>query len=79
MKYSDTEAKSRLPELVREAETGNQVIITKRGIPVVEIVRREDAPKRKRILGGLDDEIVIHNPDWARPQNDLKAWLLGEV
>ncbi len=44
MTYSVTEAKNRLPELVREAENGNQVIITKRGIPVVEIVRREDAP-----------------------------------
>ncbi len=53
--------------------------ITKRGIPVVEFVRKtEDAP-RKRVFGVLGDKKVVIDPDWARPQEDLDAWLAGDV
>lgn len=79
MQYTVTEAKNRLPELIRQAETGNPVTITKRGIPVVEIVRKQDAPRRKRIIGGLDAEMKFFRADWDRPQNDLDAWLRGQV
>ncbi len=78
MTYSVTEAKNRLPELIKEAEAGNRVTITKRGIPVVEIVRKQEVPKRKRLLGGLENEIKILDPDWALPQTDIEAWLRGE-
>ncbi|HEX7362132.1 MAG TPA: type II toxin-antitoxin system prevent-host-death family antitoxin [Bryobacteraceae bacterium] len=78
MTYTVTEAKNRLPELIRQAEAGDQVTISKRGIPVVEIVPKRNVPKRKRILGGLENEIKILDPNWAAPQNDTEAWLRGE-
>ncbi len=78
MTYTVTEAKNRLPELIRQAEAGDHVTITKRGIPVVEIVRKQDVPKRKRLLGGLENEIKVLDPNWTAPQNDIEAWLRGE-
>lgn len=79
MTYSVTEAKNRLPELIRQAEAGNVVTITKRGIAVVEIVRTINVLKRKRIFGGFENDVEIFNPDWARPQNDVDTWLKGDV
>ncbi len=79
MTYTVAEAKNRLPELIRQAEAGVRVTITKRGIPVVEIVRKvEDAP-RKRVFGILGDKKIVIDPDWARPQEDIDAWLAGDV
>ncbi len=49
------EAKDKLPELIEQAEAGARVTITKRGIPVVEIVRKGDAP-RKRVFGVFGDK-----------------------
>jgi prevent-host-death family protein len=67
MIYPVAEAKNKLPELIRQAEAGVRVIITKRGVPVAEIVRKaEDAP-RKRVFGVLGDKKIIVDPDWARP------------
>ena len=48
MTYTVSEAKNKLPELIKQAEAGVRVTITKRGIPVVEIVRKTDDPLRKR-------------------------------
>jgi prevent-host-death family protein len=79
MTYTVAEAKNKLPELIKQAEAGSRVTITKRGIPIVEIVRTaEDAP-RKRVFGVLGDKKVIIDPDWARPQEDLEAWLAEDV
>lgn len=78
MTYTVTEAKNRLPELIKRAEAGGRVTITKRGVPVVEIVRKNDVPTRKRLLGGLENEVKILDPDWAAAQNDIEAWLRGE-
>jgi prevent-host-death family protein len=79
MTYTVAEAKNKLPELIKQAEAGSRVTITKRGIPVVEIVRKVDDVPRKRVFGVLGDKKVILDPDWARPQEDLEAWLAGDV
>ena len=76
MTYTVTEAQKKLPELVKKAEAGSRVTITKRGVAVVEIVRKSAIRRRKRILGGLDDEITFLSPDWDKPQNDLDSELL---
>lgn len=64
------EAKSRLSELIREAETGVEVIVARNGHPVAKIVPwRAERPTRKpgawagRVLGSdnavaSDDEIT---------------------
>ncbi len=79
MTYTVAEAKNKLPELIKQAEAGNRVTITKRGVPVVEIVRKQEDSRPKRIFGVLGNKQVVIDPDWARPQEDLDAWLAGDV
>jgi prevent-host-death family protein len=79
MTYSVAEAKNKLPQLIRQAEAGTPVVITKRGIPVVEIVRKFEDRKLKRVFGVLGPKKIVIDPDWARPQEDVDAWLAGEV
>ncbi len=79
MVYTVAEAKNKLPELIKQAEAGLSVTITKRGIPVVEIVRKTEDPVKKRVFGVLGDKKVVIDEDWARPQEDLEAWLRGDV
>lgn len=79
MTYTVAQAKNKLPELIKQAEAGERVIITKRGIPVVEIVRKTDEPRRKPVFGVLGDKKIVIDPDWARPQEDIEAWLAGDV
>jgi antitoxin (DNA-binding transcriptional repressor) of toxin-antitoxin stability system len=40
------EAKARLSELVDRAEAGERIVITKRGKPVLEMVKPRSAPQR---------------------------------
>ncbi len=79
MTYTVAEAKNKLPELIRQAEAGMNVTITKRGIPVVEIVRKTDDVKVKRVFGVLGDKKIVVDPNWARAQEDMDAWLAGDV
>jgi prevent-host-death family protein len=79
MTYTVAQAKNRLPELIKQAEAGIRVTITKRGIPVVEIVRKVEDLPRKRVFGVLGRKKVVIDPGWARSQEDLDAWLAGDV
>lgn len=79
MTYTVSEAKNKLPELIKQAEAGVRVTITKRGIPVVEIVRKTEEPLRKRVFGVLGKKKIVIDPDWARPQENVDAWLAGDV
>ena len=53
--------------------------ITKRGIPVVDIVRKVEDSRRKPVFGVLGKKKIVTDPDWARPQEDMDAWLAGDV
>ncbi len=79
MTYTVAEAKNKLPELIRQAEAGVRVTITRRGVPVVDIVRKVEEAPRKRLFGVLGDKKIAIDPDWARPQDDVDAWLSGDV
>lgn len=79
MTYTVAQAKNKLPELIKLAEAGSRVTITKRGVPVVELIRKTEEPIRKRVFGVLAGKKIILDPEWARPQEDLDAWLAGEV
>ncbi len=79
MTYSVAQAKNKLPELIRQAEAGQRVTITKRGVPVVEIVKKEEPKPRKRVFGVLGDKKIIIDPDWDKPIEDLEAFLAGDV
>lgn len=47
MKVSVTDAKGQLTELVRRAESGDEVILTRHGHPAVRLVRITEAADRK--------------------------------
>lgn len=79
MRYTVAEAKNKLPELIRLAEAGARITITKRGIPVAEIVHKAEDPPRERTFGVLGKKRVVIDPDWARPQQDTDAWLAGDA
>ena len=77
MKITVSEAKGQLTELVRRAEAGDEVILTRHGHPAVRLVpvrKRVDLEKRGRVL----DEIMASarreatpGPDAARSQDFL--------
>ena len=79
MTYTVADAKNKLPELIKQAEAGARVTITKRGVAVVEIVRKMEDSPRKRVFGVLGEKKIVVDPDWARPQEDIDAWLDGDV
>lgn len=79
MTYTVAEAKNKLPELIKLAQAGNRVTITKHGVPVVKLVREIDETPRKRVFGVLGDKKIVVDPDWGRPQEDMDAWLAGDV
>lgn len=64
------EAKSRLSELIREAEAGREVIVARNGRPVARIVPWDQHARRRpgawagRVVGDLDD-LVGPDPDIA--------------
>jgi prevent-host-death family protein len=47
MRISVTEAKGQLTELVRRAEAGDEVILTRHGEPAVRLIPVRAVPKRK--------------------------------
>ena len=76
MQVSTAEAKNRLPELIRAMEDGEQVVITRHGKPVAEIMPPRTPEKRKVILGGMRDRIKLY-PGWDEPITEEE--LLGET
>ena len=69
MSWTVSEAKNKLPELIKQAEAGGRVTITKRGIPVVEIIKKQDDQPRKRIFGGWETKLL----SWIRTGAALKT------
>jgi prevent-host-death family protein len=73
MDVSIAEAKNRLPEIIRAVEQGEQVVITRHGRPVAQIV---PAPQRRKVkLAGMKDVIQLP-PGWDTPI-DEDAFLAG--
>ena len=65
MDFSIAEAKNRLPELIRAMEQGKEIIITRHGKPVAQLM---PAPTNRRQvrLGGMKDRIQLL-PGWDAP------------
>jgi antitoxin (DNA-binding transcriptional repressor) of toxin-antitoxin stability system len=76
MQVNVAEAKNKLPELIKAVEQGEQVTITRRGVPVVDMVRTA-AGKRK--FGTLQGRVKIHDPNWWKPMSDeeVEAFVEG--
>ena len=77
MQVNVAEAKNKLTQLIRKAEKGEPVTICRHGKAVVKLVPAE--PERKPRIFGANRGGKIIDPDWAKPQNDIDAWLRGDV
>ena len=74
MEFSVEDATNRLPELIRLVEQGEQVTITRRGMPVAEL--SPAVPRRKPRLGGMKDSMELL-PGWDDPI-DIDQFLAGK-
>lgn len=64
MEVAVSEAKAQLTELVRRAEAGEEVILTRHGTPIVQLspVRRRPSPDEvRRILNELSEAVRARN------------------
>ena len=77
MELSVTEAKARLTELVRRAEAGEEVLLTRHGQPAVKLTpatQRPDAEKRRAAIAAARSAAESRRadgPDAARSQDFL--------
>lgn len=78
MRISVTEAKGQLTELVRRAEAGDEIILTRHGHAAARLVaieqKRLSREERRRLLESVRDEGAAQaskGPDAARSQNFL--------
>jgi prevent-host-death family protein len=76
MEVSVTEAKAQLTELVRRAEAGDEIILTRHGKPAVQLValvKQPDRAARRKLLEQLRAGAVhaTPGPDAARSQDFL--------
>jgi len=74
MDVGTAEAKNRLPELIRMAEAGELVVITRHGRAVAQL-GPPPATERKPVLGGMKGRIRFL-PGWDDPITEEE--LLGE-
>jgi antitoxin (DNA-binding transcriptional repressor) of toxin-antitoxin stability system len=65
-----------LAELIRAVEIGEQVILTRRGKPVAQLVAPPAEP-RKVIFGGMNGRIKLY-PGWDDPI-DEDRFLAGDL
>ena len=63
---SAADAKAGLSELLRRAEAGEEIIVTRNGEPVAKLV-----PLRPRTGGFLRGEVVIRDATWWHFDDDL--------
>ena len=69
MQVSVADAKNKLPELIRVAESGEPVTICRRGVPVVDIVPTRQNERVKPRFGTLRGKIKINDPNWWHPMS----------
>ena len=76
MDYSTGDAKNLLTKLIRAAEAGEQVIITRHGKPVAQLVP-PPSERRKARLGGMKGRVKLL-PGWDDPI-DEDRFLAGDL
>lgn len=71
------EAKNHLSDLVRRAERGERVVLSRRGRPVAQLVAVPPATRELGKARGLVREI---DPDWWKPMSaeEAEAFYRGE-
>jgi antitoxin (DNA-binding transcriptional repressor) of toxin-antitoxin stability system len=79
MRVSVADAKNKLPELIKAAESGESVTICRRGLPVVDLVRTKVGGGEEPRFGTLTGRIVVNDPEWWKPLSDdeVEEFLAG--
>ena len=79
MQVSVAEAKNKLPELLKAVQEGEQVTISRRGVPVVDLVPTKADESLKPKFGTGRGKIKVNDPDWWKPMADqeVEAFLEG--
>jgi len=70
MEVSIYDAKNSLSELVKRAEQGEEVILSRHGRPVVKLIA---LPPAKRVLGRARGLVREIDNDWWKPMTDEEA------
>ncbi len=77
MKVSVYEAKSKLSEMIKKAESGEEVIITRNG---TETVRLVPVAKKKNWIGMWAGQVKIHDSFYDSLDDDETVkYLTGEI
>jgi antitoxin (DNA-binding transcriptional repressor) of toxin-antitoxin stability system len=71
MQVNLSDAKNKLPGLIRVVEKGELVTICRRGVPVVDIVRSHAPTCKKRIIGTMRGKIEVLDPNWWKPSDSI--------
>lgn len=84
MTVSVADAADKLIELLAAVESGERVSIERDGKAIAEIIQPQPdtdqpQPRRKPKFGGLKGTFVEIDPNWHRAQEDVEAWLRGDV
>jgi prevent-host-death family protein len=73
------QAKSELSKLIRAALAGEQVVITHRGTPLVEIVPAKPKPQRNdRGYGMFKSQFPIDPDEWKRLDEEIEKSFYDE-
>ena len=79
MQINVGEARDKLTQLLQDVENGEEVTICRNGKPVADLVPTKALLKKMPKYGTMKDKIKINDPEWWKPQNDVEAWLKGDV
>lgn len=71
-KYSVSEAKANFSEMIRQAEAGEDIVITRHGKIIAEIKPR--ASERKSLLGALKGQIWL-SPDFDESLEEFREYM----
>ncbi len=69
------EAKTHLSRLIERVAAGEDVVISKAGTPVADLVPHRPAPI---VFGGLKGELVYDDDTFARPDPDIQRMFYGD-
>lgn len=75
MHVAVSEAKAQLTDLVRRAEDGEEIILTRHGQPVVSLKAIKPAPRpiTQADLDWLEANRITPKPGYETPQDSLRA------
>jgi prevent-host-death family protein len=73
--HTVAEAKNNLPELIKRAEKGEDVVITRHGTPVAKISAVASAPAPKRITKEAIEWLNRHRVKGKMPKEDAGTFV----